>query len=381
MNVTLSRSRILARKDHFFVILLCLGLCACSGNKIKENAQTDPQVSNGPSSKIFSVEDVSGAKAETKNEQAYPLNNKATLFGGYLCIDPMHASLIFYDKDHTGNYGSWKYPEEILPGVMRRYRHFKYKDRLICVSQMQNGNSEIIIYNSDLEIENRRKITFFSPRYICGTLLYGHNNSTEYTEVIMIDLETLEAKVICELELEKRPDFIINSDKEMIVCEHPEKGKTLFFKFENERATPIFDAKNSVLVRYDDRGLFYLEEDTDSYWNLMLWDGTDIQLIEKVEIDDMDEWIFYNGLPGNVIIEEDLFVTIHTLAEEPYVSVHYFDPKEDIHIPLRKWEFSEADMERFGETFSGIYYENGQITDYFFSNKIGALQTQTIDIK
>ena len=30
---------------------------------------------------------------------------------------------------------------------------------------------------------------------------------------------------------------------------------------------------------------------------------------------------------------------------------------------------------RFGETFSGIYYENGQITNYFFSNKIGALQT------
>ena len=56
--------QILIRK-FFWTILLCLGLCACSGNEIKDNAQTYPKVSNEPSSKIFSVEDVSGAKAET----------------------------------------------------------------------------------------------------------------------------------------------------------------------------------------------------------------------------------------------------------------------------------------------------------------------------
>ena len=113
----------------------------------------------------------------------------------------------------------------------------------------------------------------------------------------------------------------------------------------------------------------------------MLWDGTDIQPIEKVEIDDMDEWIFFNGLPGNIIVEENFFVSIHALTDEPYVSVHYFDSKKDMHIPLKKWNFSEADMERFGERFSGIYYENCQITNYYFSSKIGALQTQIIDIK
>lgn len=377
--------QILIRKI-FFVILLCMGLCACSSNGIKDNAQIYPQVSNESSSRIVSVEDGTQAKTQTewndpKNEQAYSLNNKATLFGEYLCINSVHTDLIFYDKDNNGNYGSWKYPGELLHGVTGTYRYFKYKDQLICVSHTEDGNSEIIIYNSNLEIENRKKITFFSPQYICGTLLYGHSNSAEYTEITVIDLETLEAKVICELELEKRPDFIINSDKEMIVCEHSAKDKTLFFKFENERLTPIFDTRNSVFVRYDDRGLFYLEENTDSYWNLMLWDGTNIQLIEKVEIDDMNEWIFFNGLPGNVIIAENFYVSIHTLAEEPYVLVHYFDSKNDTQFPLRKWNFSEADMERFGESFSGIYYENCQITNYFFSSKIGELQTQIIDIK
>lgn len=83
------------------------------------------------------------------------------------------------------------------------YRHFKYKDQLICVSQIENENSEIIIYNSNLEIENRRKIIFLSPQYICGTLLYGYNNFTEHTKIIAIDLETFETKVICELELKK----------------------------------------------------------------------------------------------------------------------------------------------------------------------------------
>ena len=113
----------------------------------------------------------------------------------------------------------------------------------------------------------------------------------------------------------------------------------------------------------------------------MLWNGTDIQLIEKVKIDDMSEWMFFNGLPGNVMIEEDFFASIHTLAEEPYVLVHYFESKDDSFIPLKKWNFSEADMERFGKCFSGIYYDNCQITNYFFSSKIGALQTQIIDIK
>ena len=75
------------------------------------------------------MEDVIQTEIETKNGQAYSLNNKATLFGEYLCINSMHTNLIFYDKDNTGNYGSWKYPKEILPEVTGTYRHFKYKDQ------------------------------------------------------------------------------------------------------------------------------------------------------------------------------------------------------------------------------------------------------------
>lgn len=113
----------------------------------------------------------------------------------------------------------------------------------------------------------------------------------------------------------------------------------------------------------------------------MLWDGKDIRMIEKVKIDDIDTWIFSNGLPGNIMIEEDFFVSIHTAAEEPYLLIHSFDSKEYTHIALKKWPFTEADMWRYGETFSGIYYEDGQIINYFFSNKAGMLQTQTIDIR
>jgi hypothetical protein len=363
--------QILIRK-FFFAVLLCLGLCACSGNS--------------PSSKMVSTKDAIQRKSEAEwnnpeNDQAYSLNNKATFFGEYLLINSMHANLIFYNRDTMGNYDSWMHPEELLPRVMGAYRHFKYKDQLVCVSQTKKGNSEIIIYDSGLVVKSRREFAAFSPQYICGTLLYGHSNSTEYSDIIAIDLETLEATDICKLELEKRPNFIINNDNEIIICEHLERDKTLFSKLENEKGLPLFEAKNSVFVNYDDRGIFYLEEDTDSYWNLMLWDGEDIRRIDKVEIDDMDAWIFFNGLPGNIIIEENFFVSIHTFTEEPYALVHDFDSKKDTHIPLKKWDFTEADMERFGETFSGIYYENGQMIYYFFSDTAGLLQTQTVDIK
>lgn len=373
-------------REIFFAILLCLGLCTCSGNEMKDTTQIYSQVSYEPFLKMDFAEGVIQGAIESewnslKKEQAYSLNNKATFWGKYLLINSMHASLIFYNRDNMGNYDSWVYPEELLPEVLGTYRHFKYKEQLVCVSHTEKGNSEITIYDSDLAVKNRREFAIFSPQYICGTLLYGHSNSIEYTKIIAIDLETLEAKDICKLEPEKRPGFIINSDNEIIISEHPERDRTLFSKLENEKLNPFFEAKNSVFVNYDDREMYYLEEETDSCWNLMLWDGEDVQWIDKVEIDDMDEWIFFNGLPGNIIIEENFFVSIHTLAEEPYVLVHDFDSRKDTHIPLKKWDFTEADMERFGETFSGIYYENGQIINYFFSDTAGLLQTQTVDIK
>ncbi len=351
-------------RKNIFAVLFCLSLCACSGN--------------GSSPKIVSMEE------EIQDEQVYFLNNQATVFGEYLLVNSMHTKLVFYNRDDAGSYDSWMFPEELLPEVSWAYRHFKYKDQLVCVSQIEKGNSlgsEIIIYGSDFVVKSRKVFASFSPQYICGALLYGYSNSTEYLKIIAIDLETLEAKEICKLESEKRPGFIIRNNKEMIVREDLRKGKTAFSKWENGKLVPLFEAKTSVFVDYDDRGVFYLEEDTDSYWNLMLWDGEDIQKIKKIGIDDMDNWIFFNGFPGNIIIEEEFFISIHTFTEEPYLSVQDFDSKNERRIPLRKWNFTEADMARFGETFSGVYYENGQIVYYFFSNKAGLLQTQTIDIK
>lgn len=378
MQITIPKS--------FSILLLCLGLCACSGKGIKDNVQENLQAGNESSQEIFFGEGVTQEKVETEwnnvdNEQVYSLNNKATLFGDYLIINSMRTNLIFYDKDDAGNFHSWQFPEDFLPGVMRTYCHFKYKDQLICISQIEGGDSEIIIYDSSFVVKDRKKLTIFNPQYISGKLLYGHTNSVDRTIIKAIDLETLEVRDIYALELEKRPDFIINNNREMIVCEHPEIDKTLYFKYNNELLTPIFETKNSVLVSYDYRGVFYLEENTDSHWNLMIWDGMDIHMIEKVKIDDMDEWIFSNGLPGNIIIEENFFVSIHTLPEEPYLLIHSFDSKQDTKIALKKWSFTEADMWRYGETFSGIYYENGQIINYFFSNKADMLQTQTIVIK
>ena len=71
------KMQILIRK-FFFAVLLCLGLCACSGNS--------------PSSKMVSTKDAIQRKSEAEwnnpeNDQAYSLNNKATFFGEYLLIN------------------------------------------------------------------------------------------------------------------------------------------------------------------------------------------------------------------------------------------------------------------------------------------------------
>lgn len=97
----------------FSIMLLCLGLCACSSN------ESSPEISG---------EDLTHAE---NDEQVYALNNKANLFGEYLFINSMRTNLIFNDKDETGNYHSWQFPDDLLPGVMRTYSHFKYKE---CIS-------------------------------------------------------------------------------------------------------------------------------------------------------------------------------------------------------------------------------------------------------
>lgn len=115
------------------IILLSLGLCACSSNKISGNMQEEQKVSTEASPQIFLGENITqeNNKTEWNNSgdgQVHFLNNKATLFGEYLCINSMYTNFIFSEKDENGNYYSRQFPDDLLSGVMRTYRHFKYND-------------------------------------------------------------------------------------------------------------------------------------------------------------------------------------------------------------------------------------------------------------
>lgn len=79
-------------------------------------------------------------------------------------------------------------------------------------------------------------------------------------------------------------------------------------------------------------------------------------------------------------MDKDNIVSIHQLSKEPYILIQKIGSKKYKKTLLKTWNFTEADMERNGETFSGIYYNNGKIINYFFSKTFGMLQTQVIDI-
>jgi len=377
--------RINSRKV-FSIILLSLSLCACGNNGTKNNMQESRHISNESSQEILSGDDITQKKIQleldnVENKHMHYLNNRATSFGDYLYVHSINAYHIFSDKDEQGNYYSWQVPEDLLSETMNVHYLFKYEDQLICICTNEKGDEEVIIYDSNLIIQSRKDIEFFSPRYVCGNLLYGYSNSTEYTTIKTINLESLEIKNIYSSALEKRLDFIINNNEDIIISKSSDKMTTCYFKYDKGLLTPLTETKNSALLFYDSRGLFYLEEsNTNSQWNLICWDGNNSRMIGEIKTDDMDEWIFNNGFPGNIIIEDEFFASIHTIAEDPYVLIQRFDSKESKRISLKKWPFTEADMGRFGETFSGIHYENGQIVNYFFSNKAGMLQTQTLDL-
>ena|GEM_PF-4003035 len=377
--------RINSRKV-FSIILLSLSLCACGNNGMKNNMQESRHISDESSPEMFSGEDIPQEKIQSEwdnieNKHMHYLNNRATSFGDYLYVHSINAYLIFSDKDEQGNYYSWQVPEDLLSETMSVHYLFQYEEQLICICTNEKGNEEVIIYDSNFIIKSRKEIESFSPRYVYGNLLYGYSNSTEYTTIKTINLDSLEVKNIYSSALEKRLDFIINNNEDMIISKSSDRMTTCYFKYDKGLLTPLLETKNSALVFYDSRGLFYLEEkDVASQMSLMLWDGNHIRTIGEIKTDDMNEWLFTNGITGNIIVEDEFFASIHTIAEDPYVLIQRFDSKESKRISLKKWPFTEADIGRYGETFSGIYYENGQIINYFFSNKAGILQTQTLDI-
>jgi hypothetical protein len=178
-------------------------------------------------------------------------------------------------------------------------------------------------------------------------------------------------------------DFIISTSGKIIIKEADfEKEVATYFECNDGLLLPILTTKNSEPISYDSRGLFYLEFDNIvSEKNLMLWDGRVSKKISAMETHDMSRENFWDGLSGDIIILSEFFISIHSLAEEPYLLIQQFNSNDSTKIPLKKWKFTEADMGRFGETFDGICYEDGKIINYFFSKKAGMLQTQVIDIK
>ncbi len=371
----------------FLIIISSLMLSNCNGQEIKGNMHVNCDMSVNLTPPIFS--EVHKIKEEIKLEsfdfeknQVFHLNNRATSFEDYLYISSMYADYVFSDRDEQGDYHLWQGPEEMFSGITRVYYFFKYNNQLVCICENEKGNNEIIIYNLDFTIQNRKEIELSRPKYICGNLLYIYSNSTEYSIIKSINLDSLEENEIYSCKIEKQLGFIVNHEGEIIISQSFDEFKTIYFEYKGNLLIPIIETNSSIPVRYDSRGLFYLKDiDSKSHMNLMLWNGSNSQKIGAIKTDDMDRWIFLDGVQGNIIIRNDFFVSIHTMTENPYLLVQSFDSTDNKRISLKKWPFTEADIERYGETFSGIYYENGQIINYFFSDTAGLLQTQVLIIK
>ncbi|WP_349944216.1 hypothetical protein ABFV83_12355 [Lacrimispora sp. BS-2] len=369
------------------IMLISLSLCACNGHRIDKTIQENQNMITDSSPEIFSGEELPKEEKQLRfdgsaDSSFQHLNNKAILFGDYLYIKSMYADYIFSGKDEHGNYHLWESPKDLFTGITKVHYVIKHNNQLICISENEKGNNEIIIYNSEFKIQNRKEINLISPEYIYANVLYGYTISSGYRTLTAIKLDSLEEKDIYSCESDKLFRFIINENGEVIISENLDRAITRYFKYEEKTLFPIIETKPSIPVLYDSRGLFYLEEsDSASQMNLMLWDGKSNQKVGNVKTDDMNEWSFSNGIFGNIVIDDKYFVSIHINTDVPYLLIQQFDSGENKRIPLEKWTFTEADMERYGETFSGVYYESGQIINYFFSNKKGTLQTQILDIK
>lgn len=381
---------IMKKTINFIAIMLfSLSLCACDSSGNKEKYQEEQYKDIASYSQILLGEDVLQEKVlldpdNIEDNEVFYLNNKTTSFGNYLYINSMNIDYVFSDRDEQGNYFSWQMPRDLLllPETTRVYYLLKYNDQLICLCNNEKGNDEIIIYDMDFTIRKRKETELINPQYIYGNTLYGIAIPGELRTLRAINLDSFEINDIYSCQDDQIFRFILNGNGELILSEYPDDMRTCYYKYEDGVFMPMIETKSSTPLLYDSRGLFYLEDsDSVTQMNLMLWDGYHSRVIGEVKIDDMNEWLFGNGLPGNIIIEKDFFASIHTLAEEPFVLIQPYDSKETKRISLKNWPFTEADMSRNGETFSGVYYDNGQLINYFFSNKAGKLQTQVLDLK
>jgi len=355
----------------FIIILFSFILIACSGCEIDSPTQEDGEDSVMSDNNIY-------------HSSVIHLNNLATSFNDYLYVNSMYVDLVFSDKDEYGMYHSWKMPEDLFLGTWRIHNIFKYTDKLVCICTNEEGNDEIIVYNLDFSIFKRKEIDRFSPKYLYGDLLYGFSypSGSKQITIKAINLDSLESEEIYSYENSKNVDFIVNVSGKVVIVENLEGGNTRYSEYKDGLLSSVLDTNSSSPILYDSRGLFYLEDNnTASEMNLMLWDGNKSNEIVVVKIDDMSDWLFMGGFSGNVIVFDEFFLSIHYAAEDPYLLVQQFNSKDSKKVLLKKWNTTEADIARNGETFSGIYYENGQIINYFFSDTESILQTQVLDIE
>lgn len=324
-------------------------------------------------------------------EPTISLNDFVTQLENDLFIKSMHINLVFSSKDDQGNYHTWISPENFFHTSFIVKYVLNYGNFTVCIG-LNGDQDEIIVYNKDITINKQREIGNFTPKYICGNMLYGDEYSESFDNRLIrsINLDNLKTEDIYSYGGnvgESQSDFIIDSSGNVIVYKiNDERNKTFYYQCDNGKLKPILETKLSVPIYYDIRGLFYLETDGSFYSgqtseaNLMLWNGSSIQKVAKIKTVDMNGELFANGIPGNVMVYNDNIISIHQSAKEPYVLVQKINSSECKKKLLKTWNFTEADMERNGETFSGIYFENGRITNYFYSETAGMLQTQVIDI-
>jgi len=306
---------------------------------------------------------------------------EAVFFGDYFFVSASYSlQKVFYNRDEQGNYRSWQEITDFLPDIGHVSHLFKYNGQLFCVSRTEEVGRELVVYNADFAVSKRKKVDIY-PQYIYNDWLYGYawQENSEGESIIRINLGDFSEQTIYSYKIMEAVCFEMNEMGEIIIYEMDSDQKTTqYYTIQENTLTPVFKTGYSMAVGYNKNGLFYLEKSTGSedLLDLKCWDGTEQREVSKIKTDDR------LSVFAGVDIQGDYIVTFHRNTDEPYVLVESIDGKVKKKVMMQKWEFTDADMDRFGETFSGLLYdhEEGNYVEFFYSKHKGMLQTKVIDL-
>ncbi len=322
------------------------------------------------------------------------LNGRAAIIGDSLLILARSNRTAFFafEREQAGFYSSWKDLKDVLPSLILASCIFVYNDQIVYIGINQNWEEAIYIYDREFKLikEMQFELKSFSPDYRYNNWLYGASQDAESRwGITKVNLDTLETETI-SLDSEHAPYGICrNYDGAIMFAVSSGDVGAEYFQYKNQTLTPLFQTAGwGGLLHCDYRGLFYLEG-PEELWDgegereaeLKLWDGHNASVIATIETADIDEWLFRDLLGGSIIIEDDFFISIHDNYRSPYLLIHSFDSSEPERIELKEWNFTESDMDRNGDTYYGIFYDNGSLIRYFYSKKAGGLETEIIKIK